>query len=160
MGMIGGLSPQSGSAPRAAATCDRESVTDLVRNFVRAYNRGDSDKLDQIWAAEPEFEWYAVSPDERERAEAYDRQTLVSYFELRHRLNDRLRLKRLRVGPPNEQGHFGIAYRLRRQSDQPSGRGFYHGKASAKEVMTLPTLDNLSLSRCQLFLWSMGREQR
>jgi hypothetical protein len=161
MGILSALAPPSGgAAPSAAQSCDRESVAALVRTFVRAYNGGDSEKLDQIWAPEPDFEWYSVSPDEREQDEAYDRETLLPYFDKRHQLNDHLRLKYLRVGPQDERGGFGIAYRLQRQSDQEAGRGRYHGKAAAKEVMTLPTVDDLSISRCVLFVWSMGRPER
>lgn len=160
IGIIGALSPQSGSAQASADTCDRRSVADLVKRFVRAYNTGDSEKLDQMWAPEPDFEWYSVSPDEREQDDAYDRDSLVPYFDQRNELNDRLRLKSLRVGPPSERGNFGIAYRLWRDSDQRAGRGRYHGKASAKEVMTLPTVGDLSMSRCVLYVWSMGRPER
>jgi hypothetical protein len=158
LGIIGTLALPSGGAPSAAQRCNRESVADLVRAFVRAYNRGDSDRLHFMWADEPDFEWYSVSPDERERDDAYRRETLIPYFAERHRLDDRLRLKRLRVGPEDDRGMFGIAYRLRRMSDQASGRGLYHGKASAKEVTTVPSVDNLSASRCVLFVWSMGRK--
>jgi len=157
MGIVGALAPQSGGASSATQSCDRQSVEDLVRSFVRAYNRGDTEKLDSMWANEPDFEWYSVSPGERERDDAYDRESLIPYFEERHQLEDRLRLKTLHVGPPDERGIFGISYRLHRQSNEEDGRGRYHGKASAKEVMTLPSVDNLSLSRCVLFVWSMGK---
>jgi hypothetical protein len=160
MGIISALAPHGGSAPTEAESCSRESVAVLVRAFVRAYNVGDSEQLDQMWAPEPDFEWYSVSPDERVRDDADDRETLLPYFQERHQLNDRLGLKYLRVSPEDDRGHFGIAYRLRRQSDQRTGQGRYHGKAVAMEVMTLPTIDNLSLSRCVLFVWSMGRQER
>lgn len=160
LGLMAAPTAQAGGTSRAAQSCDRESVADLVRTFVRAYNRGDSEKLDSMWADEPDFEWYAVSPGERERDDAYDRETLIPYFEERHQLEDRLRLKALRIGPADDRGHFRISYRLHRQSDQRDGSGRYHGKASAKEVMTLPSVDNLSLSRCVLFVWSMGRQER
>jgi hypothetical protein len=159
MGIIGALAPQSGGAPTAAESCSRESVAALLKAFVRAYNGGDSEKLDHMWAPEPDFEWYSVSPDERVRDHAYDRETLLPYFDERHQLNDRLGLKYLRVGAQDDRGHFGIAYRLRRQSDQQTGQGRYQGKAVAKEVMTLPSVDNLSVSRCVLFVWSMGRSR-
>lgn len=158
IGIVVGLAPPSGGVPSAAQSCDRESVADLVRTFVRAYNRGDSLQLDQVWAREPDFEWYSVSPGEREQDDAYDRDTLLPYFNRRHQLNDHLRMNSLRVRPQSDQGHFDITYRLHRQSDQRSGRGRYHGKAAAKEVMTLPSLDDLSMSRCVLFVWSMGKE--
>ena len=127
-----------------------------MKTFVRAYNNGDTDKLESIWATEPDFEWYSVS-NEREREDPYDRQTLIPYFEERRELGDRLRLNTLRVRAADDRGMYGISYRLHRQSDQRAGRGRYHGKASAKEVMTFP-LGNLSPSRCLLFVWSMGKE--
>lgn len=157
MGIMGVLTPQSGRAQGPANDCDRQSVADLVKTFVRAYNNGDTDKLESLWATEPDFEWYSVS-NERERDDAYDRQTLIPYFEERHELGDRLRLNTLRVRPADDRGMFGISYRLHRQSDQRAGRGGYHGKASAKESMTFPSLEDLSLSRCVLFVWSMGKK--
>ena len=155
--IIGVLTPQSGNAQRPGENCNRQSVADLVKTFVRAYNNGDTDKLESLWAADPDFEWYSVS-NERERDDPYDRQTLIPYFEERHELGDRLRLNTLRVRAGDDRGMFGISYRLHRQSDQRAGRGRYHGKASAKEIITLPSFDNLSLSRCVLFVWSMGKE--
>lgn len=158
--VVASPAPSIGGAPSADQSCTRESVAALVKSFVRAYNRGDIEGLDQMWSAEPDFEWYSVSPNEREREDAYDRNTLLPYFEQRHLLGDHMRLKQLSVGPQDDRGNFGIAYRLRRRSGQIAGRGLYHGKASAKGVMALPTADNLSLSRCVLIVWSMGRPQR
>jgi len=160
LGIVGMAAVPGGGASSPVQSCSRESVVDLVEAFVRAYNRGDSDKLHSMWADEPDFEWYSVSPGERERADAYSRETLIPYFAQRHGLNDRLRLKRLQVGPEDDRGVFGITYRLRRTSDQDSGRGLYHGKASAKEVLAVPSVDDLSVSRCVLFVWSMGRQER
>jgi hypothetical protein len=71
LGIIGFLAPQSGGVPSAAQSCDRESVAELVRTFVRAYNSGNVNRADRRWAQEPDFEWYFVD-DERE-AEAEDR---------------------------------------------------------------------------------------
>jgi hypothetical protein len=159
IGIMGVLPSQSVAVRSAAPTCDRESVADLVRGFVRAYNKGDTDKLESMWATEPDFEWYSVSPNEREREDAYDRETLIPYFEGRHRLDDRLRLKTLHVGPEDSRGMFGISYRLHRESDQRAGRGRYHGKASAKEIVRLPSVDDVSISRCVLFVWSMGKQK-
>ena len=156
--IVGALAPQSGGTPNAAQSCDRQSVASLVRSFVRAYNKGNTNQLESMWATEPDFEWYSVSPNERERNDAYDRETLIPYFEKRHKLGDQLRLKTMRIRPADDRGIFGINYRLRRQSDQQAGGGRYHGKASVKQVMALPSVNNLSLSRCVLFVWSMGKQ--
>ncbi|HEX2240461.1 MAG TPA: nuclear transport factor 2 family protein [Actinomycetota bacterium] len=157
IGMVGAFASPSKSTSSAARSCDRQSVAALVRNFVNAYNKGDAERLDSMWASEPDFEWYSVSPDERERDDAYQRETLIPYFRERHQLGDRLRLKTLRVGPEDDQGNFGIGYRLHRRSQQQDATGRYHGKASAKEVMTPPSVDGVSLSKCVLFVWSMGK---
>ena len=158
--VLGGLATPGAMTARAAESCSRETVADLVRTFVRAYNRGNSARLDRLWAQEPDFEWYSVSPDERERDAAYDRETLIPYFERRHELNDRMRLRSLQVGRPNDLGHFGVAYRIRRSSDQAHGRGRYHGKASAKEVTTPGAVGEPDTTRCVLIVWSMGRRER
>lgn len=145
---------------RAATRCTRESVEVLVRDFVRAYNTGDSQTLERAWAQEPDFQWYFVQ-DERGSGEAEKRSTLPAYFAMRHGLGDRLHLTDFRVGPPNDQGHFGIGFRLRRSSDDAAARGMWHGKASATEAASIPDVsDPTSLRTCTLVVWSMGKESR
>lgn len=146
-------------AASESSSCTRGRVEAVVREFVRAYNEGDSAALERIWAQEPDFQWYFVH-GEREGPEAHDRSRLGTYFFERHVLGDRLRLGRLRVGPPNDAGHFGIAFRLRRSSTDRSAEGSWHGKASATTVAGLPPLPYSGgrEASCMLAVWGMGRD--
>ena len=138
--------------------CGRRRVEALVRDFVRAYNRGDSEALERMWAQEPEFRWYFVQ-DERVGSDAERRSTLGAYFSARHALNDRIDLRRLHVRPRSEDGTFGISFRLRRSSEQRDATGFWHGKGSAQAAEPLPGIFPFSsASTCALIVWSMGKE--
>lgn len=140
------------------AECTRKKVARLVTAFVTAYNRGNAERLERIWAQEPDFEWYSVER-ERQRPDPYDRATLGEYFTARHELGDRLRLRYLRVR--ESDGTFGFTFRLTRHSNEKRGRGGYHGKGSALSPAPplLPQLpDSNPPPSCVLHIWSMGRD--
>ena len=159
------------SAPAAAfaagpprptdAECTRKKVARLVIGFVTAYNRGNAERLEQVWAQEPDFEWYSVER-ERQRPDPHDRATLGEYFSARQELGDRLHLRYLRVRPRRESdGTFGFVFRLTRHSDEKRAQGGYHGKGSAlgPQPFLLPQLPDADRpSSCVLHVWSMGRD--
>lgn len=152
----------SASQPRPTeAECTRKKVARLVTAFVTAYNRGNAERLERIWAQEPHFEWFSVER-ERQRPDPYDRATLGEYFSARHELSDRLRLRYLRVRPRRDSDDtFGFVFRLTRHSNEKRGRGGYHGKGSAlgPESFLVPQLpDPNRPSSCVLHVWSMGRD--
>lgn len=154
------MTPAASRGDLPAPGCTRQAVEVLVRDFVTAYNKGDARTLEQVWAREPDFQWYFVQ-GERLGSDAEDRSTLPAYFSLRHGLGDELRLSSFRVSPANDRGHYGIGFRLRRFSDQPEAAGMWHGKASAAAGSSIPDLaDPTSLARCTLIVWSMGKESR
>lgn len=75
--------------------CTKKITTKAIKSFIRAYNRGNSEKLDSLFAAEPEFQWYSSpAPGRRLGNAASRRATLVRYFKVRHRAGDRLHLRR------------------------------------------------------------------
>ena len=154
-------SPAAHGEQRAPATadCTRQGVAALVREFVTAYNDGDAQKLEEIWAQEPHFNWYFVQGERQEDAE--DRSTLGAYFAARHAVGDTLVLRELSVKPKSEDGSFGFGFSLTRRSNDPSARGRFHGKGSARgpgEALGPELPDPNSPSTCVLHVWSMGRD--
>ncbi|MFN2588559.1 MAG: hypothetical protein ABR613_10650 [Actinomycetota bacterium] len=122
-------------------TGTRAGVRDLVHDFVRAYNRGDLARLDEIFPQEPGFEGYYAEP-ERQWEEGEDRSTLIDYFERRHALDDRLDLRVLRIQKKREQRGWEFYFELQRGSGQRRARGGYVGKGAAD---------------CALSVWNMSR---
>jgi len=117
-------------------------VRDLVRRFVRAFNRGELAKLDRVFAREPRLKWYSTPPPgARLRAAAYRRGTLIRYFDRRHARGERLRLLRLRVN--SRIGDF--EYRLVRRADDLDPT-VYDGKGA---------VDCFARPRA-IAVWSMG----
>jgi hypothetical protein len=78
--------------------CTGLEVEELVGRFVGAFNDGNLEGLDGIFAQEPDFEWYVTAaPGERvDLLTASDRASLVPYFRQRHELGERLTLRSLR----------------------------------------------------------------
>lgn len=131
--------------PRAVSSIapltSRDEVDRLVKTFLRAFNKGKSGQLDELVAAEPDFEWYSVA-GERTGAEAEDRSTLIRYFRSRHRLEERLLLVRLKIGEERGwHGGYDFFFKLRRSSSDAGSEGVYRGKGAAS---------------CSIFVWSMG----
>lgn len=159
-GIVALAAAPSSAASSSAQPCTRDSVPALIRSFVGAYNRGDTDDLDRIWAQEPYFEWYSVE-DERTDVDAHNRLTLMSYFQNRHELRDRVELVSLRVSPrDSDDGTFDFAFRLERKSQERPARGTYHGKGAAVDAVTVPDpYYPTEASTCVLHVWSMGKER-
>lgn len=135
-------------APAAALEpeCAPSEVRALVRTFIQAYNRGDVDYLDQIWAEEQDFFWYAVETDILRRGPlSEDRKTLSTYFRERSLRADQLRLRQLRVSwERGWHGAWDLTFELVRRSEDSAASGRYHGKGAAT---------------CQrLHAWAMGRD--
>jgi hypothetical protein len=84
---------QAVTAPERPTLCAADEVKSLVERFVGAFNAGDENQLDRIFAREPEFEWYSTGgPGERLDPVARDRPSLVPYFRDRHALGERFTL--------------------------------------------------------------------
>lgn len=141
-----------GAARPPSASCSRSETAKVVKSFVRAFNRGDVDRVDRLWAHEPDFQWYFVD-DEREQ-DAEDRLRLALYFEERVLLNDRLQLRRLSVKPNSSDFGFKL---VRSTDDQrQDASGLFHGKGAARESIPLPSpSEPFPTSTCLLVVWSM-----
>lgn len=143
-----------------SASCSRSETARVIKRFVRAFNRGDVDRLDRLWAQEPDFEWYFVD-EERGQGEAENRSTLRSYFQDRVDVNDRLRLRRLSIGPTGGNDPTSFNFKLLRTTDDQRDRasGLFHGKGAAQEIFVLPSLtDPIPTQRCRLIMWAMDND--
>jgi hypothetical protein len=112
-----------GADARAASCAQRTQAN--VRAYVAAYNRGDTRRLDRLFAPATDFQWYSSpAPGLRLREASKDRSTLAAYFTGRHRTGDRLRLKRFRFNGSNGAvGNFEMTLR-RRAPGFRAGRWF------------------------------------
>lgn len=113
--------------------CSRSEIRDFLTTFVDAYNRGDVDYLDQIWADEEHFFWYSDDADVLRRGPlSEDRKTLPVYFSERSLFGDQLHLGKLSIRwERGWHAAWGISFKLHRTSDQPGATGAYRGKAAA-----------------------------
>ena len=119
-----------------------------MRDFIAAFNRGDSKALAARWATEPDFQWYSTpAPGERLRARASDRASLIPYFRARHARGERLQLTAFRVNgnTTGAKPYGNFEYRLVRSArDLPATD--YHGKGALHCYASRPD---------QLIVWSM-----
>jgi hypothetical protein len=79
------------STPAAARECGRDAVKAAILSFVSAFNRGEHERLDGLFAPAPAFQWYSQNgPGQRIGRRAKDRDSLIPYFRARHAAGDRL----------------------------------------------------------------------
>jgi hypothetical protein len=121
-------------AAEEPVACTENEVEQLVQRFARAFNEGNFEELDRIFAQEPDFEWYVTAaPGERiELPIASDRASLVPYFRERHDLGERLTVTRFRFNGNGRSswtyGNFEFAL-TRSARDLPATA--YGGKGAA-----------------------------
>jgi len=138
--------------PEEPRLCTAGEVETLVQRFVGAFNNGDIDELDELFAQEPEFEWYSTdAPGQRFTPVANDRPSLVPYFAGRHALGEQLTLRSFRFNGNSgtgrrSYGNFEYALTRSAQDLEPTP---YRGKGAALCDPDRPDL---------IFVWSMGRE--
>jgi hypothetical protein len=139
------------SASETMTPCTEREVESLVEGFIRAFNAGDSGRLERIFAREPEFEWYSTDkPGARFNEAAYDRSTLIPYFARRHARGERLELSSFQFGGNAQVGgtrpYGNFQYQLvRRADDLPPTP--YIGKGATRCYDDEPDV---------IFVWSMG----
>jgi hypothetical protein len=137
----------SGSPAASSRDCTPSEGRQLVVGFVRAFNAGNTVRLDRLFASEPAFQWYSTGkPGARLGRAAYDRSTLMRYFAARHRRGERLRLLWMSRGG-NANGYFGFGFHLLRQARdlRPTA---YEGKGAAV----------CSESGARIAVWSVGAQ--
>jgi hypothetical protein len=121
------------AAPAGASACTPSEVHVAFSSFVRAFDSGDSARLNMLFAGPGSFVWYSSSPPGRRfspRAERRD--TLVDYFRSRHAAHDRIRVVSFQFNG-NLPGYGNFQYRLRRSAaDFRGGASFViTGKGAA-----------------------------
>lgn len=96
--------PSTGSP---STVCAEAAISSRVRDFIDAYDRGESGLADRFFAPAPSFKWYSEN-GLREGPAAYDRTTLDAYLAKREREGDRLELMSV---TPSADGNFGFVVR-------------------------------------------------
>jgi hypothetical protein len=123
--------------------CDIVTVKRVLMSFFDAYNRGDTARLDALFARKG-FHWYASNgPGVRELPESRRRGTLVAYFRARHRRNDRMILRWYRFNGyerGRQLAHFEVEGK-RRADDFRSGEWFgFDGKGALDCSQSRPSI--------------------
>lgn len=127
--------------------CGAAETRAAVAAFARAFNRGDYETLDSLFAMPPTFRWFSSNPPgERIGPAAKRRPTLIRYFRGRRSVGDRLGLISFRFNG-NWGGHGNFETTMRRSV--PTFRGgdwftlgakgaiFCEGDANRFAVLTL-----------------------
>jgi hypothetical protein len=108
-----------------ASHCTAKRVRGALVQFVGAFNRGDYEALDGLFAQEPQFQWlFSDRPGRRVGPAARNRATLIRYFKARHARSDRLSLLSFHfTGNSPRWGNFELRAR-RSAGDYRGGRWF------------------------------------
>lgn len=132
--------------------CTADEVETLTRRFISSFNAGALGELDELFAQEPEFEWYSTdAPGERFTPTANDRTSLVSYFRDRHALSERLELGSFTFNgntPRTLRPYANFQYTLTRSADDLAPNP-YGGKGASFCYRKRSDV---------IFVWSMGRQ--
>jgi hypothetical protein len=113
---LAGCAAPAASSSSTTTGCTPGLVREIVPRFIDAFNRGDLTQLDRL-VADANFSWYATNaPGERLNAAAQDRNTLIDYFAMRHRVHERLDLTALNITYVNEADG-GFWFILTRSAD-------------------------------------------
>jgi hypothetical protein len=113
--------------------CTATEVRALVTSFIRAFNRGETEQLDSLFAGEPDFQWYSTGPPgTRLRTAAMDRSSLIRYFGGRHARAEHLTLRTFRfngnTSAPKPYGNFVFTLTRKARDLRPTR---FHGKGAA-----------------------------
>lgn len=100
----------SRASAAAQSDCTSTTVRSALVSFLTAYNEGDLERLDSLFAEPPAFQWYSANgPGQRIGSSARQRDTLIGYFRARHRLGDLLNLVSFQFnGNWGGHGNFGM----------------------------------------------------
>ncbi len=119
-----------GARAEAVRNCTSGETRQLVLTFVSAFNRGDSARLNEVFATAPRFRWYSTGgPGKRLGSAAHKRGTLIRYFAARYAERERLTLIGWRSGG-NANGYVHFQFVLIREARdlRPTP---YQGKGAA-----------------------------
>jgi hypothetical protein len=125
LGTIAFLAPNSAHSVAVRSECTAGETRAALVSFTRAYSSGDLESLDSLFAEKPEFQWYSTdSPGWRIGQPSKRRDTLIPYFQRRHRRHDRLKLVFFGFnGNSRRYGNFEMGFR--RRADGFRGGGWF-----------------------------------
>lgn len=128
--------------------CDRFRAAFLVKEFVVAYNEGNTGALDHILAGQPDFETYtdyrAVAGLVPFTAPTQARFLVPGFLEARHRMDEHIKLVEYQLERKVRWG-WGFGFRIRKTADDivlPGGI-----EQAGKGAIT---------SDCKIFVWNAG----
>lgn len=126
--------PYSAAAPATSGSCSKAKSRVAMESFIKAFNRGDAETLDSLFAREPAFEWYSSpAPGRRLNRASFKRSTLLPYFVSRHSDGDRMHLRRFDFigrGPKNS----GIGFQVARRADGFRGGKWFRASSKAAVI--------------------------
>ena len=94
----------TGTAAPEQVACDAATARSALNGYVAGFNRGQYGTLQVLFAAEPDFVWYAVAPPQgRTGPRAQVRSTLMTYFRARHGRREVLRVVRFNFASTQER---------------------------------------------------------
>jgi hypothetical protein len=138
------------SAAPSKSGCSPAQTRALINRFVTAFNLGDRRALNGTWASKIWFKWYSVTTDPGARTPeaAARRDTLLSYFAVRHAAHERLTLTDVKINGVSGGGYRNFEFHLMRSADDlPAGPVAYKGKGAS------------TCSTGRLIAWVMGVAQ-
>ena len=105
--------------------CTATQTRSALTSFVAAFDAGNYRRLDALFAGPTWFRWYSSSrPGERFDPEARKRDTLLTYFRLRHAKQDRFRLLSF-VFNGNSVGFGNFVWKAKRSADDFRGGAWF-----------------------------------
>jgi hypothetical protein len=144
------------ASPNSPALCTRAETAASVLEFVTAFNAGDRQRLNRVFADAPMFKWYSVTrPASHDHFVAHSKAALLPYFAERHARNEGQAIMHVRYGgtsrtPVGNRSYLvgNFSYRLLRWADDiGDGRPeLYFGKGVVR----------CTSRGARLMVWSMG----
>jgi len=89
---LAGVESSRAEVADETSPCTIRQTRSAVSSVVAAFNQGDSEGLEALFAPEPFFRWYSSPGPGRRWIKARQRAALVPYFESRYAHDDKLHL--------------------------------------------------------------------
>jgi hypothetical protein len=141
--MLAVLAPTPSSAAQPGETCNATLTRATWVGFLDAFDRGDHQRLDALFARAPDFQWYSSNPPGlRNLTASKNRATLISYFRARHARRDRMHLLTFAY-----HGDGNFTSRLLRSASDYKGNASFRliGKGAVTCAGTTPQLIVVSI---------------
>ena len=130
------------------SSCPLGQTRSAVRSVVVAFNQGNYEELETLFAQEPFFRWYTSPGPGRRWIKDEQRAALIPYFRKRRAHDDKLHLLSLHTGPLAEHWT-NFSFEARRSAaDYRAGEWFrLNGKGAAICQTGRPELTVFTLGR-------------